>query len=259
MPIINTIGNASGRAYGFTRGGASKILISSTPGPAATITTYTGYIVFKFTASATLNVGAGAPGTADVLLVKGGSSGSSGQDVSAPPPRIGGPGGAGGTVKANPAATITANSPIPVVVGGAATDSTFGPLSSTPGSSGGAGGSGAGPGGIYATSGSNGPTNNYLTGSPQYWSGGGGGGGNNTVPEAGSGGSAGGGAGGPGFITPRPFPNGAPYNNPGSAGAANTGGGGGGGATDAFVSGGGGAGGSGIVIVRFPDAQFTTS
>ena len=247
MPIINTIGNASGRAYGFTRGGG-KILISSTPGPAATVTTYSNYIVFKFTASATLNVGAGAPGTADVLLVAGGSPG-----LGPGSPTAASAGGPGGKVNPVPATTITANSPIPVVVGGASTNSTFGPLSSSSGSSGGAGGLGAD---IFVPRGgqpgSNGPTNNFLTGSPQFWSGGGGGGGN-TV-NFGIGGQLGGGNGG--APTGQPLPSGGPFGNPGAAGTANTGGGGGG--ASLAWGGSGGSGGSGIVVVRFPDTEFTT-
>ena len=250
MPIINTIGNASGRAYGFTRGGGGKILISSTPGPAATITTYSGYIVFKFTASATLNVGAGSPGTADALLVAGGTNGTNG---TAGTLGSSGPGGPGGKVNASPAVSIVANSPIPIVVGGSATNSTFGPLSSSTGVNGGAGGSGfIGPTSTPSQPGSNGPTNDYLTGSPQFWSGGGGG----AYPGS-PGGQAGGGTGG--SIAIRPIPGGGPIGNPGGAGTANTGGGGGGGSFGFAGAGSGGAGGSGIVIVRFPDVQFTTS
>lgn len=262
MPIINTIGNASGRAYGFTRGGAGKILISSTPGPAATITTYTGYIVFKFTASATLNVGAGAPGTADVFVVAGGSSGSP-----TTPIEIGGDGGAGGRTTASPSFAITANSPIPVVVGSTGTNSTFGPVTSSGGSAG-----GVGSGGQVNTSslpGGDGPTNDYLTGSSQNWSGGGAGGsGMRSAPiatpayPAGSGGATGGGPGGTGRKS-NPIPSG--YSptpaTPGSPGTANTGGGGGGGGSNPNVLpvASGGTGGSGVVIARFPDTQFRTS
>lgn len=227
-----------------------QVTISATPGPSATVSTYSGYIVFKFTASGTLNVGAGVPGTGDVLLVKGGSAGVSGS-----PPFKGGAGGAGGSVAEKPATTITANTPIPVVIGGAATDSTFGPLSSTPGSAGGSGGTGAQSPATNATYGGDGPTNNYLTGSPQYYAGGGGGGGVPIYPGL-AGGSGGGGAGG--SVIPRPVPAGGPYGAAGTAGTANTGGGGGGGGSGVTSSGSGGAGGSGVVIVRFPTTYFKT-
>jgi len=254
MPILNTFGNGSNKSYGFTSGGPQKILLSATPGPSATISTYSGYIVFQFTATGTLNVGDGAPGTADVLLVRGGSAGTNGGPPSLPSSDAG-PGGPGGNVRAVPATTITANSPIPVVVGGAATDSTFGPLSSAPGSAGGSGGSGAVIPAFGATNGGNGPTNNYLTGSPQNWAGGGGGGGAPGFPS-GNGGATGGGKGAE--FNARPFPQGAPFGGGGSGGAANTGGGGGGGAV-ALNGRGGYAGGSGVVIARFPNLLFRTS
>lgn len=250
MPIVNTFSNGSARALGWTSGGAKKILISSTPGPAATITTYSGYIVFKFTASATLNVGIGTPGSADALIVAGGSPG--GNTGTGPVIPSGGPGGNGGKVRAVPGTSITSNTPIPVVIGGASTNSTFGPLSSSSGANGGTGGTGGTPSTPIGGAGGNGPSNDYLTGSPQFWSGGGGGGRN------GAGGQAGGGTGGP--TTPFPGPFGGPRGNPGGAGTVNTGGGGGGGGIGSQPPIGiGGAGGSGIVIVRFPDAQFTTS
>lgn len=280
MPIINTIGNASGRAYGFTRGGPGAILLSATPGPSATISTYSGYIVFKFTSTGTLNVGAGVPGTADVFVLAGGSPGGTGPSFNLP----GGSGGTGGSRTASPNLAITANTPVPVVVGGASTNSTFGPVTSSGGTAGGSGGASPGayselpptgpPSVMYQVganggAGSNGPTNNYETGSPQTYGGGGGGGGASVyasgtpnpsiVGSGGSGGSSGGGSGGAGkFISIfPPFP----AANTGTAGSANTGGGGGagGGPTGPAPGGGGGAGGSGVVIIRFPNTGFRTS
>lgn len=256
MAILNTAGNASVRGYGFTTGGVSKVLISSTPGPAATITTYSGYIVFKFTGSATLNVGAGTPGTADVFVVAGGSGGLAGTGPPAPPPsQAGGSGGNGGTRTESPAFAITANSPIPVVVGGASTNSTFGPVTSSGGTAGGLGG--VCPGNAVAGNpGSPGPTNNYETGSPQEYGGGGGAGSAATITSVPSGGISGGGSGGKGAINNPLTPA-----DPGSPGAANTGGGGGGGGggINSGTKGGASTGGSGVVIIRFPDAQFRTS
>lgn len=251
MPILNTRGNASARGFGFTSAaGDSRVLLSSNPGPSATISTYSGYIVFKFTATGTLNVGAGTPGTADVFVVAGGASGSG----FSPGTSLG---GAGGSRTESPAFTITANSPIPVVVGGAGTNSTFGPVTSSGGTSGGAPGPLNGAGG-------NGPSNGYETGSPQAYGGGGGGGGVPTGPlsasPGGAGGQSGGGPGGAGgFTAPRPsgfFPQVAV---PGTNGTANTGGGGGGGGSGGPGSTTGGTGGSGVVIVRFPNTQFRTS
>lgn len=249
MPILNTRGNASATGFGFTSGGPSIVLLSATPGPSATISTYSGYIVFKFTATGTLNVGAGAPGTADVFVVAGGASGDGFSTTL---------GGAGGSRTESPAFTITANSPIPVVVGGTATNSTFGPVTSSGGTGGGsAGAAGGGTGG-------NGPSNGYETGSPQAYGGGGGGGGVQTSPlgysPGGAGGQSGGGPGGPGgYTAPRPsgfFPVAAV---PGTNGTANTGGGGGGGGSGGPAPTTGGTGGSGVVIVRFPNTQFRTS
>jgi len=231
-----------------------KILISSTPGPAATITTYSGYIVFQFTGSATLNVGSGSPSTADVFVLGGGSSGNAGSP-NAGPFNPGGLGGNGGLRRESPAVAITANSPVPIVVGGTASNSSFGSVSSSGGTSGGSGGSSAG------ATGGNGPTNAYLTGSPANY-GGGGGAGALLFGSGGSGGSSGGGNGGPGA---RPFPLGGPVNGtPGTPGLDNTGGGGGGGGSGAGFpvpgsGGSGGTGGSGVVIVRFPDADFRIS
>lgn len=227
-------------SYNFPPG---KILLSSTPGPAATITTYSGYIVFKFTASATLNVGTGSPGTADVFVLAGGSPGGNSFL-----PNRGGGGGAGGVRAISPGFSISANSPIPVVVGGASTNSTFGPVTSSGGTSGGTGGA---PGGVGGAGG-NGPTNEYETGSSQNYGGGGGGGGGAPFRLGGPGGSSGGGPGGLGTT-------GGFAGNPGSGGGTNTGGGGGGGGYGTAPIGFGGSGGSGIVIVRFPDSQFRTS
>lgn len=272
MPIINTVANASGRAYGFTRGGDSRILLSATPGPSATITTYSGYIVFKFNATGTLNVGAGTPGTADVFVVGGGSSGGR------PNPSFttyGADGGNGGLRSSSPGFSIPSNTPIPIVVGSTSTASSFGPVTSSGGSTGGTGGIGGGnsPSPTIATGGNggNGPTNDYETGSPQTYGGGGGGGGGQTpvfstpAGGGGSGGSSGGGAGGYGGKT-APTPSGldGPGGGPGSPGVANTGGGGGGGGSagkpvGTFPVGGDGSGGSGVVIARFPDTQFRTS
>ena len=268
MPIINTVANASGRAYGFTRGGDARILLSTTPGPSATISTYSGYIVFKFTATGTLNVGAGAPGTADALVVGGGSSATN-----APSNPLGEPsgnGGAGGKVRAIPGTTITASSPIPIVVGGTATASSFGASPSAPGSAGGTGGAGATAALTPGTAGGSGPTNNYETGSNLNYAGGGGGGGvghtGNPAPQGtapgGAGGATGGGSGGPSYpVYVSPFNIYASASSPGSNGTANTGGGGGGrgAAVPFFGAGVNGTGGSGVVIIRFPDSQFRTS
>lgn len=263
MPIVGSRAAVSARALGFGGGGPSVILLSATPGPSATISTYSGYIVFKFTATGTLNVGAGAPGTADVFVVAGGATGS---------PSPGGTvasGGNGGSRTASPAFTITANTPIPVVVGGTATDSTFGPVTSSGGTAGGAGGTSIvfPPTGTTGSPGGDGPTNDYETGSAQNYGGGGGASGssstwNSPVP-GGAGGLSGGGYGGSsGGNAPRPsglFPT---PGSAGGAGTANTGGGGGGGGYPGPPGGGvwaGGTGGSGVVIVRFPNTQFRTS
>lgn len=250
-------------------GGGAKILISASPAPSATVTTYSGYIVFKFTASGTLNVGAGAPGTADAFVLGGGFSGSPGQ----PAPNDGSPGGAGGAGGrrvASPGVAITGGTPVSVTVGGAASNSSFGPISSGPGPTGGSGGSGGAGSqynpsnnGLPGASGGTGPSNLYETGSNQAYGGGGGGGGGGGIPSGGNGGGGGangGGGGGRGayLAIPAPFPNG----SPGGGGAVNTGGGGGGGGggftNNAQNVGSGASGGSGVVIVRFPDAQFTT-
>jgi hypothetical protein len=234
-----------------------QVTISATPGPSATVSTYSGYIVFKFTASGTLNVGAGNPGTADVFVVAGGATG--GSSFLRPDGSESGTGGAGGARTASPAFSITANTPIPVVVGGTATNSTFGPVTSSGGTSGGAGGAGIYNGAPTPPNpGSNGPTNNYETGSPQNYGGGGGSGAVMVGTSGGSGGASGGGAGANG-PTLRPFPLGGPI--PGAdavAGTANTGGGGGGGSIPVPTRPFGAAGGSGVVIVRFPDTQFKT-
>lgn len=274
MPIINTVANASGRAYGFTRAGDSRVLLSATPGPSATITTYSGYIVFKFNATGTLNVGAGTPGTADVFVVGGGSTGANNQlNLPAGTTSYGGPGGNGGLRTASPAFSVTANTPIPIVVGSTATASSFGPVTSTGGSSGGSGGAGGSPpNSNIGQAGSNGPSNDYETGSSQsYGGGGGGGGGDRPSPftggfsgaAGGSGGSQGGGPGGSGYSRGSPFPlwgDQVIQATDGTPGTANSGGGGGGGggapSPSAKV---GGTGGSGVVIARFPDTQFRTS
>jgi len=240
------------------------LTISATPVPSATVTTYSGYIVYTFTSSGTLNVSDGAPGTADVLMVAGGSSGATN------PVSDAANGGAGGKVYAVPGATITANSPIPIVVGGTATASTVGPLSSASGSPGGSGGGGAGSAFTAGSPGGSGPTNDYQTGSNQNYSGGGGGGAFNHSPPligspvgpqpGGAGGATGGGPGGPSyaaFIGPLgAYGNGG---SPGTNGTVNTGGGGGGkGAGTSYHPGTSGTGGSGIVVIRFPDSRFTT-
>lgn len=259
MPILNTRGNASARGFGFTSGGPSLVLLSATPGPSATISTYSGYIVFKFTATGTLNVGAGAPGTADVFAIGGGASGSPGVPTQ---PGISN-GGSGSMNISSPAFTITANSPIPVVVGSTGSSSSFGPLSS---SSPTALDAGAGAG-AYSNVGGDGRENSYETGSPQRYGGGGGSGGLAGF-AGGAGGAGGGGSGGAGGLD-RPNKQNS-YGSPdippgnGNAGTANTGsGGGGGGATPTNSppsnGGSGGSGASGVVIVRFPTTQFRTS
>jgi len=271
MPIVNSFSGGSARGYGFTSGGAKPILISASPAPSATVTTYSGYIVFKFTASGTLNVGVGTPGTADAFVLGGGFSGGPGSN--SPLPGTGGSGGAGGRRVASPAVSITSNTPIPVTVGGAASNSSFGPVSSAPGPTGGGGGGGgfgAQPSppsyqqGFPGSPGGGGPANDYETGTPVAYGGGGGGGGgasfNFNVPNpGGGGGSTGGGAGGRGATYYGP-----PFTQypgaPGGAGTANTGGGGGAGggsSTSGISQGSGAAGGSGAVIIRFPNTQFT--
>lgn len=256
MPIINSRGNASARAFGFTSAGDSRVLLSATPGPSATISTYSGYVVFKFTATGTLNVGAGVPGTADVFVVAGGATGTDNSS---------GVSGAGGARTESPAFSITANTPIPVVVGGTATNSTFGPVTSSGGTAGGASAPVRFPPLGSPGIGGNGPTNSYETGSAQNYGGGGGGGGfaSGSVTTTGAaGGLSGGGPGGTsGWTAPRPsgeFPIRA---TAGTAGTANTGGGGGGagqgGPGSPPVP--GGTGGSGVVIVRFPNTTFRTS
>ena len=247
------------RAAASNPGGPNLIILSATPGPSATITTYSGYIVFKFNATGTLNVGQGTPGTADVLVVGGGSTGAS---VSGTSP--GGAGGNGGLRTVSPAVPITSNTPIPVVVGSTATASSFGPVTSSGGTAGGAGGAGGNTGGpnFSGLPGGNGPSNDYETGVSQSYGGGGGGGGiDYPLPNpfvGGAGGSSGGGPGGPGRQS-RPNPQGGPVaGSPGTPGTANTGGGGGGagGVNSGTYT--GGTGGSGVVIVRFPDTQFGT-
>ena len=235
-------------SYNFPLG---KITLSADPAPSATITTYSGYIVFRFTATGTLNVGAGAPGTADVFALAGGNSGSPGSG------NDGGPGGAGGARTATPAVAITGGVPIPVVVGGSNTNSTFGPITSSGGTAGGSGGNGGlRTGFIPATVGGTGPSNNYETGSPKVYGGGGGGGGWSPLNPGAAGGNAGGGPGGQGGRL-SPFPT--IPGTPGTAGTVNTGGGGGGGGGGhPFAVGGGGAGGSGVVVIRFPTTEFQT-
>jgi hypothetical protein len=108
-----------------------------------------------------------------------------------------------------------------------------------------AGGGGAGAVGGNGTSsvGGNGGVglSNSITGSATFYAGGGGGGVNNNLPSAGSGGNGGGGAGS--------------YNTGGTSGTANTGGGGGGGGS----AGSGGGGGSGVVILRVPTADYSST
>jgi len=273
MPIVNTFSNGSARGLGFTAGGKKLVLLSASPAPSATVTTYSGYIVFKFTSSGTLNVGDGVPAPADVFVVGGGASGAN-VPSGGPTPLPGGTGGTGGKTRAIPGTTITAGSPIPVTVGGTNTASLFGPLSSAPGTTGGSGGSGGASGvptpnpSNSATPGSPGGAGNpnvYLTGSSQNYAGGGGGGGGagiNKTAGGGSGGPVGGGSGGRGGSFNLPAFTLTP-GTPGNAGSANTGGGGGGGAGTASytitVPGTpGGAGGSGVVVARFPDTFFTT-
>lgn len=276
MPIVNSFSNGSARAFGWTSGPTVKpIIISATPGPSATVTTYSGYIVFKFNSSGTLNVGDGTPGTADVFLVAGGSNGETGVSAYPAPGQRAGGGGRGGRSLASPAVAITANIPLPVVVGGTGTNSTFGPITSASGSLGGAGGARKTlpqrdiftP--AVGNPGSAGPTNDYATGSPLNYSGGGGSGALvnsafdvlGTYP-GGSGGASGGGTGGGIKTSP---PTASRYVQNGFNGSANTGGGGGGGAWNSGThppyptAGLGGSGGSGVVIARFPDAQFATS
>lgn len=254
-------------SYNFA---AQKIILSSTPGPASNITTYGDYIVFEFIASATLNVGVGAPGTADVFIVGGGSTGgTSGNSLP------GGTGGTGGKALDAPGVTITAGTPISVTVGGAASPSSFGPNNSSSGSNGGSGGAGATyPTPTPGSPGSTGHTNTYLTGSSQTYAGGGGGGAGSDfpgLPVGGSGGATGGGPGGGTRVctavvpSPKgiPIPISAVVGNAGNAGTVNTGGGGGGAAGGGqngvcTPNPAGGVGGSGIVIARFPTAQFTT-
>lgn len=260
MPILNTRGNASARGFGFTSGGPSLILLSASPGPSATISTYSGYIVFKFTSTGTLNVGAGAPGTADVFVIGGGNSGAPG----APGVPNQAQGGAGSMNIASPGFTITANSPVPVVVGSTASSSSFGPLSSSSPTALDAGN----PGALGGGAGGDGRENSYETGSPQRYGGGGGGGGSSGPSPGGVGGAGGGGPGGNGAFDRPAKVNG--YGQPdipatpGSAGTANTGGGGGGGGLGTTTlppssAGSGGSGGSGVVIARFPTTQFRTS
>lgn len=273
MPIINSFSGASARAYGLT-GGAKKIVLFASPAPSATVTTYDDYIVFKFTSTGTLEVGSGAPGAGDVLLVGGGSNGAAGSPNVAPG-LPGGNGGSGGAIYTTSGTSIIGGSPIPVVIGGAGTNTTFGPLTSSGGSqaSGGAAGVQApSPFPSVGTPGSAGTANAYETGSPITYGGGGGGGGSGSVYPAdayagnpgGSGGAGGGGAGGRGA---RNLPN--LVNNyvpdipstPGIAGTVNLGGGGGGGggAHSTYPQSPGGNGGSGVAIIRFPTAQFETA
>lgn len=246
MPIFNTFNAASSKGYGFSRGSSDSgpILISANPAPSATITTYTGYIVFAFKSSGTLVVDKGSPGLADVYVVAGGGTGSSGY-----PGGQGGPGGYGGGTATSPGFTITSNSPIPVVIGGSDTNSSFGPLTAI--------GGGGVQGGVDGLSLANpGPPNSYETGSPLRYAGGGNAGGQTGSPDGQRGGGPGGFPGGP-----RPAKQGGPRpGTPGTPGGANLGGGGGGGgAGNGFPVGGGGAGGSGIVIIRFPNTSFRTS
>lgn len=236
------------RAAASNPGGPNVIILSATPGPSATITTYSGYIVFKFNATGTLNVGAGSPGTADVFVVGGGSTGATTVNNS-----NGSQGGNGGLRSNSAGFTITSNTPIPVVVGSTASASSFGPITSS-------GGTAGGTGGLFPTPAGDGPTNNYETGTAQNYGGGGGGGGFGGFPPFGQqgGGSSGGGSGGA-AATLRPNPQGGPYGGTaGSPGTANTGGGGGGGGGQSNATLPGGTGGSGVVIVRFPDTQFGT-
>ena len=274
MPIINSFSGASARGYGFTSGAGGPITLSANPAPSATITTYNDYIVFKFTSTGTLEVSSGAPGAADVLLVGGGSNGAAGAPWPTPG-NAGGDGGSGGAIYAISGTSIIGGSPIPVVIGGAGTNTTFGPLTSSSGSqaSGGAGGSQA----IIpvGTPGSAGTANAYETGSPITYGGSGGGGGSGGAfpPEpylgnpGGSGGSGGGAGGGRGSRNlPNPVNNyyGDVFSTPGGNGTVNLGGGGGGGGGAGgsypvgLLQSPGGNGGSGVAIIRVPTAQFET-
>jgi hypothetical protein len=105
------------------------------------------------------------------------------------------------------------------------------------GGAGAVGGNGTGPAGGNGGDG----LSNSITGSATFYAGGGGGGVNNNLPSAGSGGNGGGGAGS--------------YNTGVTPGTANTGGGGGGGGAGGV----GGAGGSGVVILRVPTANYSTT
>jgi hypothetical protein len=237
MPAFTSSGNVSGSSHIFSINTARTPLTAS-PSGSATKATSGGFVVLKFTSSGTLVVGGGIPGLVDVLLVGGGSPGTGSSNLSA-----GAAGGSGGKTRTLPY-LITQGNPIPIVVGGASTNSSLGPETSNPGS--------AASGGAAGSPGAAGFSNNYETGSNLTYGGGGGGGSPGPVP-AGLGGAGGGGNGGGGGASGLP-------------GTANLGGGGGGGGhatTDAnplnpltFPTS-GGVGGTGVVIVRAPSARFT--
>jgi hypothetical protein len=108
---------------------------------------------------------------------------------------------------------------------------------------GGGGGAGAVGGNGTSSTGGNGGVglSNSITGSATFYAGGGGGSANSTPASAGAGGNGGGGAG-------------AAQSNNATSGTANTGGGGGG--AESATS---GAGGSGVVILRVPTANYSTT
>jgi hypothetical protein len=175
-------------------------------------------------------------GTGITTITSIGGGGSGTQNTSPYVPNNGGSGGGG----------IGANSPsIPQTAGSGTANQGFdggtGSTSAPDYCSGGGGGAGAIGGNASGTNGGNGGNGvaSTITGSSVTRGGGGGGSGRNTG-ISGTGGTGGGG-------------NGGTLNTPGTAGSTNTGGGGGG-SHDVD----GANGGKGVVILRMPDANYST-
>jgi hypothetical protein len=234
MPVFNTLGNLSGKSTGLLQTTLTDLVLVSGGTRTSTPTSF----VHTFTSSGTLSVD-GTVSNVEVILVGGGGSGNASSSYTDPKPGLttyfGGPGGQGGRVVVSTNQTIS--SPVPVVVGSAPlNNSTFGPLSSAPGSLTSGGTRAAQPGG-GATAGTNG------TPTPQGTFGGGGGGGGYNPGKPGAPGGAGGG--GSGGSTPA---------SSATPGSANTGGGGGG-AHYGPGTRGGAPGGPGVVIVVVPRDQ----
>jgi hypothetical protein len=176
-------------------------------------------------------------GTGITTITSIGGGGSGTQNTSPYVPNNGGSGGGG----------IGANSPsIPQTAGSGTANQGFdggtGSTSAPDYCSGGGGGAGAIGGNASGTNGGNGGNGvaSTITGSSVTRGGGGGGSGRNTG-ISGTGGTGGGG-------------NGGTLNTPGTAGSTNTGGGGGG-SHDVD----GANGGKGVVILRMPDANYSTT